>query len=198
MAARVRGPDVDGARLHRQGRAGAGGNVRLRASTRRRWRRDGTPRPLGGQLGGFRRYRSLGRPPCRRDVRRHRPLDPSGPIPRSGATPGSVCSRVEETFHRSKRSALVSDHRPGARPGLVAAKAARAGACEGSPGSRRSRPARFHRMASTRYSPATTRWRTFTRSSANGRLARALDGIAPKVKGGYVRCYRRFLSMIRV
>ena len=32
----------------------------------------------------------------------------------------------------------------------------------------------------------------------DGRLARALDGIAPKVKGGYVRCYRRFLSMIRV
>ena len=30
------------------------------------------------------------------------------------------------------------------------------------------------------------------------RLAHALDGIAPKVKGGYVRCYRRFLSMIRV
>ena len=32
----------------------------------------------------------------------------------------------------------------------------------------------------------------------DGKLARALDGIAPKVKGGYVRCYRRFLSMIRV
>ena len=32
----------------------------------------------------------------------------------------------------------------------------------------------------------------------DSRLARALDGIAPKVKGGYVRCYRRFLSMIRV
>ena len=32
----------------------------------------------------------------------------------------------------------------------------------------------------------------------DGRLARALEGIAPKVKGGYVRCYRRFLSMIRV
>ena len=31
-----------------------------------------------------------------------------------------------------------------------------------------------------------------------GRLARALEGIAPRVKGGYVRCYRRFLSMIRV
>ncbi|MDE0457850.1 MAG: hypothetical protein OXI15_11210 [Chromatiales bacterium] len=32
----------------------------------------------------------------------------------------------------------------------------------------------------------------------DGRLARALEGIAPKVKGGYVRCYRRFLSMIRL
>lgn len=32
----------------------------------------------------------------------------------------------------------------------------------------------------------------------DGRLARALEGVAPKVKGGYVRCYRRFLSMIRV
>ena len=32
----------------------------------------------------------------------------------------------------------------------------------------------------------------------DGQLARTLDGIAPKVKGGYVRCYRRFLSMIRV
>ena len=33
---------------------------------------------------------------------------------------------------------------------------------------------------------------------ANGGLARALDGIAPKVKGGYVRCYRRFLEKVRV
>ena len=32
----------------------------------------------------------------------------------------------------------------------------------------------------------------------DGQLARALEGIAPKVKGGYVRCYRRFLSMIHV
>lgn len=32
----------------------------------------------------------------------------------------------------------------------------------------------------------------------NGKLAKALNGIAPKVKGGYVRCYRRFLLMIRV
>lgn len=32
----------------------------------------------------------------------------------------------------------------------------------------------------------------------DGRLARALEGVAPKVNGGYVRCYRRFLSMIRV
>ena len=32
----------------------------------------------------------------------------------------------------------------------------------------------------------------------DGRLAKALEGIAPKVKGGYVRCYRRFLLMVRV
>ena len=32
----------------------------------------------------------------------------------------------------------------------------------------------------------------------DGRLARALEGIAPRVKGNYVRCYRRFLSMIRL
>jgi hypothetical protein len=32
----------------------------------------------------------------------------------------------------------------------------------------------------------------------DGQLARALQGIAPLVKGGYVRCYRRFLSMIHV
>ena len=29
-------------------------------------------------------------------------------------------------------------------------------------------------------------------------LAKALDGIAPRVKGGYFRCYRRFLMMIRI
>ena len=32
----------------------------------------------------------------------------------------------------------------------------------------------------------------------DGKLAKALDGIAPKVKGDYVRCYRRFLLKIRV
>jgi adenine-specific DNA-methyltransferase len=32
----------------------------------------------------------------------------------------------------------------------------------------------------------------------DGRLAKALDGIAPKVGSGYVRCYRRFLLKIRV
>lgn len=32
----------------------------------------------------------------------------------------------------------------------------------------------------------------------DGKLAKALDGVAPKVKGGYVRCYRRFLLMVRV
>jgi len=32
----------------------------------------------------------------------------------------------------------------------------------------------------------------------DGKLAKALKGIAPKVKGGYVRCYRRFLLMVRV
>lgn len=32
----------------------------------------------------------------------------------------------------------------------------------------------------------------------DGKLAAALDGIAPKVKGGYVRCYRRFLLMARL
>lgn len=31
---------------------------------------------------------------------------------------------------------------------------------------------------------------------AGGGLARALDGLSPKVKGGYVRCYRRFLLQI--
>jgi adenine-specific DNA-methyltransferase len=29
-----------------------------------------------------------------------------------------------------------------------------------------------------------------------GGLARALDGLAPKIKGGYVRCYKRFLEQI--
>lgn len=33
---------------------------------------------------------------------------------------------------------------------------------------------------------------------ANGKLAKALNGIAPRVKGDYLRCYRRFLMMIRV
>jgi len=32
----------------------------------------------------------------------------------------------------------------------------------------------------------------------DGKLATALEGIAPKVKGGYTRCYRRFLLMARV
>lgn len=32
----------------------------------------------------------------------------------------------------------------------------------------------------------------------HGGLARALDGIAPTVKGNYVRCYKRFLEMIRI
>lgn len=32
----------------------------------------------------------------------------------------------------------------------------------------------------------------------DGRLAKALVGIAPKVKGNYLRCYRRFLLMVRV
>src|ERR1700752_1046519 len=32
----------------------------------------------------------------------------------------------------------------------------------------------------------------------DGKLAAALEGIAPKVKGEYVRCYRRFLLMVRV
>lgn len=32
----------------------------------------------------------------------------------------------------------------------------------------------------------------------DGKLAKALDGIAPKVKGGYIRCYRRFLLIVRV
>lgn len=31
-----------------------------------------------------------------------------------------------------------------------------------------------------------------------GKLARALDGIAPRVKGNYVRCYKRFLAMIQI
>lgn len=33
---------------------------------------------------------------------------------------------------------------------------------------------------------------------SDGRLAAALNGIAPKVKGDYVRCYRRFLLMVRL
>ena len=32
----------------------------------------------------------------------------------------------------------------------------------------------------------------------DGKLADALRGIAPEVKGGYVRCYKRFLAMIRI
>lgn len=32
----------------------------------------------------------------------------------------------------------------------------------------------------------------------DGKLAKALDGIAPKVKGEYVRCYRHFLLMVRL
>ncbi len=31
----------------------------------------------------------------------------------------------------------------------------------------------------------------------DGKLARALEGISPRVKGGYVRCYKRFLLAIR-
>ena len=37
----------------------------------------------------------------------------------------------------------------------------------------------------------------YTRLS-NGRLAEALHGIAPRIKAGYVRCYRRFLLKIRL
>jgi adenine-specific DNA-methyltransferase len=33
---------------------------------------------------------------------------------------------------------------------------------------------------------------------SNGKLAKALDGNAPRVKGGYIRCYRRFLTMVRI
>jgi hypothetical protein len=33
---------------------------------------------------------------------------------------------------------------------------------------------------------------------ADGGLARALQGIAPRIKGGYVRCYKRFLAQIRL
>ena len=33
---------------------------------------------------------------------------------------------------------------------------------------------------------------------SDGGLARALNGISPKLKGGYVRCYRRFLSKVRI
>ncbi len=33
---------------------------------------------------------------------------------------------------------------------------------------------------------------------ADGKLARALAPIAPKIKGRYVRCYRRFLAMMEV
>jgi hypothetical protein len=36
------------------------------------------------------------------------------------------------------------------------------------------------------------------RSLAGGGLARALEGKAPKVKGGYVRCYKRILAEIVV
>ena len=32
----------------------------------------------------------------------------------------------------------------------------------------------------------------------DGRLANALDGISPKVKGGYTRCYKRFLLSVRI
>lgn len=32
----------------------------------------------------------------------------------------------------------------------------------------------------------------------DGGLARALDGIAPRLKGNYTRCYKRFLSKIRI
>ena len=32
----------------------------------------------------------------------------------------------------------------------------------------------------------------------DGKLARALAPIAPKIKGGYTRCYRRFLTMMRI
>ena len=32
----------------------------------------------------------------------------------------------------------------------------------------------------------------------DGGLARALDGIAPRLKGNYTRCYKRFLSRIRI
>jgi adenine-specific DNA-methyltransferase len=40
--------------------------------------------------------------------------------------------------------------------------------------------------------------KTLYEKLCDGRLARALDGIAPKVKGGYVRCYKRFLLEIRL
>jgi len=31
----------------------------------------------------------------------------------------------------------------------------------------------------------------------DGKLAAALDGISPRVNGGYIRCYKRFLLMAR-
>ena len=170
----------------------------LRASTRRRWGRGGTPYSVGGQFGDTRRCCSLGRPPYRRNVRRHRTPNRSGPVSQLGATSRSVCACVEETLHRPKWCSLVSDHRPGASLGLVPAEAARAGACQGPQGLPSTAPAPSLRMASTRYSFATTGIEAIYDKLRDGRLARALDGIAPKVKGGYVRCYRRFLSMIRV
>jgi hypothetical protein len=36
------------------------------------------------------------------------------------------------------------------------------------------------------------------RKLRGGKLAKALKNIAPKVKGGYVRCYKRFLLMVRI
>ncbi len=39
---------------------------------------------------------------------------------------------------------------------------------------------------------------TLYKELCGGKLAEALKNIAPKVKGGYIRCYKRFLLMVRI
>lgn len=142
---------------------------------------------------------SLGRPPCRRAAWRRGISHRSGSISGPGSVPGRVCSHIEDALHCPKRSAVSSNHRPGVNPGLVPVDAARAGSSEGLQGRRQ--PFRHRHVtrclyAILEYSPATTRRKPSTTSSATA----GVHSGRHRAQGHQrlMRCDRKFLSMIRV
>ena len=48
------------------------------------------------------------------------------------------------------------------------------------------------------FSPSEQKLESLYRALSSGGLARALQGITPKIQSGYVRCYRHFLMMINL